>query len=76
MLAAHYDFFDDPKLLEVDESKRLFNSGRFVDALDGANDFAERREVLWSIIKKKWHLHLKTSAFCHFLDNIFKYKTV
>ncbi len=52
MLAAHYDFFDDPKLLEVDESKRLFNSGRFVDALDGADDFSERREVLWSFIKK------------------------
>ncbi len=52
MLAAHNDFFDDSKLLEVDKSKRLFHSGRFVDALDGADDFAERREVLWSTIKK------------------------
>ena len=46
MLAAHHDLLDDSELLKVDESERLFNSGRFVDTFDGANDFAKRREVL------------------------------
>ncbi len=50
MLAAHDDFLDYSELLKVDESKRLFDSGGFVDTFDGSDDFTERREVLQSML--------------------------
>ena len=46
MLAAHHDLLDDSELLKVDESERLFDSSRFIDTFDRANNFAKRREVL------------------------------
>ena len=50
MLAAQNDFFDDSEFLKIDETKRLFGASRFIDDLDGSNDFSESRKILNEIV--------------------------
>ena len=50
MLAAQNDFFDDSEFLKIDETKRLLGASRFIDDLDGSNDFSESRKILNEIV--------------------------
>jgi hypothetical protein len=41
MFATHDNFFDDSKICEIDETKRLFSARRFVGTFDCSDDFSK-----------------------------------